>query len=185
MPTCVAKNCNSGGPKAKDSDSDSHRVVLFRFPKKPMIKNRWIRGLHKAKWSPKPNSVLCSLHFGEDSFLPGSLNDPLQRPKLKLNAVPTIFDHSKKKTARKHPKDRSATTPAKPNFSSLHPISDPSEKQQDVEMVTSSDDSGIIAGGSCDNVAQTSSILSENRQDVETVPNDSCIVEGNNFFLLT
>ena len=32
--------------------------------------------------------------------------------------------------------------------------------------------------------AQTSSILSENRQDVETAPNDSCIVEGNNFFLL-
>ena len=181
MPTCVAKNCNSGHPKAKDSDSDSHRVVLFRFPKKPMIKNRWIRGLHKAKWSPKPNSVLCSLHFEESAFLPGSLNDPLQRPKLKLNAVPTIFDHNKKKTARKHPKDRSATTPAKPNFSSLLPISDPGN-QQDKEMFTSPDDS---AGGSCDNVAQTSSILSENRQDVETVPNDSCIVEGNNFFLLT
>jgi hypothetical protein len=179
MPTCVAKNCNSGGPKAKDSDSDSHRVVLFRFPKKPMIKNRWIRGLHKAKWSPKPNSVLCSLHFEESAFLPGSLNDPLQRPKLKLNAVPTIFDHNKKKTARKHPKDRSATTPAKPNFSSLLPISDP-ENQQNEEMVTSPDDSGIIAGGSCDNVAQTSSILSENRQDLETVPDDSCIVEGNN-----
>ena len=41
--------------------------------------------------------------------MPGSLNDPLQRPKLKLNAVPTIFDHIKKNTARKYPKDRSAT----------------------------------------------------------------------------
>ena len=101
MPTCVAKNCNSGHPKAKDTGSSSHRVVLFRFPQKAMIKNRWIRGLHMAKWSPKPNSVLCSLHFEESSFLPGSLNDPLQRPKLKLNAVPTIFDHNKKKKVRK------------------------------------------------------------------------------------
>ena len=132
MPTCVAKNCNSGHAKAKKSDSDRPRVVLFRFPKKAMIKNRWIRGLHMSKWSPKPNSVLCSLHFDEDSFLPGSLNDPLQRPKLKLNAVPTIFDHDKKKTARKTPKNRSATT-APPKFSSLLPIS--SEIQQNVEMV--------------------------------------------------
>ena len=145
MPTCVAKNCYSGHSKGKKSDSGAiSRVVLFRFPEKARIENRWIRALHKYKWSPKSHSVLCSLHFDEDSFLPGSLNDPLQRPKLKLNAVPTVFDHNKKINARKHPKDRSATTPAKPNFSSLLPISDP-ENQQDVEMVTP-DDSGIVAG---------------------------------------
>ena len=133
MPTCVAKNCSSGLPKAKNSDS-SRRVVLYRFPEKARIKNRWIRALHMFKWSPKPNSVLCSLHFDEDSFLPGSLNDPLQRPKLRLNAVPTIFDHDKKKKARKSPKNRSAcATTAPPQFSSLLPIS--SENQQDVEMV--------------------------------------------------
>ena len=40
MPTCVAKNCNSGHPKAKDTGSSSHRVVLFRFPKKAMIKKK-------------------------------------------------------------------------------------------------------------------------------------------------
>ena len=67
-------------------------------------------------------------------------------PKLKLNAVPTIFDHNKKKTARKNPKDRSATTPAKPEFSSLLPITSGSE--QDVDMSTSQDDSGIIASKS-------------------------------------
>ena len=146
MPTCVAKNCYSGHSMRKKSDSEDSRVVLFRFPEKAMIKNRWIRALHMFKWSPKPNSVLCSLHFDEDSFLPGSLNDPLQRPKLKLNAVPTIFDHDKKKTARKQPKNRSATT-APPKFSSLLPISDP-EKQHDVEMVTSPDssDSDVVAG---------------------------------------
>ena len=143
MPTCVAKNCYSGHSKGKKSDSGAiSRVVLFRFPEKARIENRWIRALHKYKWSPKSHSVLCSLHFDEDSFLPGSLNDPLQRPKLKLNAVPTVFDHNKKKEARKLPKDRSATP--KPNFSTLLPVL--SENLQDEEMVTSPDDSGVIAG---------------------------------------
>ena len=141
MPTCVAENCYSGHSKGI-SDSANPKVVLFRFPEKAMIKNRWIRALHKFKWSPKRNSVLCSLHFDEGSFLPGSLNDPLQRPKLKVNAVPTIFDHKKKK-ARKLPKDRSATS-SKPNFSTLLPVL--SENAQDVEMVTSPDDIGIVAG---------------------------------------
>ena len=37
MPTCVAKNCDSGHPKAMDTDSSSHLTVLtphvFRRPK--------------------------------------------------------------------------------------------------------------------------------------------------------
>ena len=139
----MAKNCNSGRAK----EPPDARVVLYKFPKSARISNRWIRGLRRSKWSPKPTSVLCSLHFEENCFLPGTFNDPLQKPKLKPNAVPTIFDHGKKKTARKPPKSRSAPT-AKPNFSSLLPISDP-ENQPDVEMVTSPDDSGIVAGNNC------------------------------------
>ena len=135
----MAKNCNSGRAK----EPPDTRVVLYRFPKSARISNRWIRGLRLSKWSPKKCSVVCSLHFQEDCFLPGTFNDPLQKPKLKPNAVPTIFDHGKKKTARRPPKNRSAPA-AKPNFSSLLPISDP-ENQQDVEMVTP-DDSCIVAG---------------------------------------
>ena len=134
----MAKNCNSGRAK----EPPDARVVLYKFPKSARISNRWIRGLRLSKWSPKPTSVVCSLHFQEDCFLPGTFNDPLQRPKLKPNAVPTIFDNDKKKTVRKPPKNR--TIPAKPKFSSLFPGS--SEKnEQDVEMTTSQDDSGIIA----------------------------------------
>ena len=141
MPSCVAKNCNSG--RAKEPPDSDTRVVLYRFPKSARISNRWIRGLHLSKWSPKKCSVVCSLHFQEDCFLPGTFNDPLQKPKLKPNAVPTIFDHGKKKTARKPPKNRSAT-PEKPKFSSLLL----SENEHDVEMATSQNDSGIIAGKS-------------------------------------
>ena len=149
MPPCVAKNCNSG--RAKEPP-DAPRVVLYKFPKSARISNRWIRGLRRSKWSPKPTSVLCSLHFEENCFLPGTFNDPLQKPKLKPNAVPTIFDHGKKKTARKPPKNRSAPA-VKPNFSSLLPISGPlissekqTENQKDVEMATSPDNSGILVG---------------------------------------
>ena len=142
MPACMAKNCNSGRTK----EGWRSRVVLYRFPKNVRISNRWIRGLRLRKWTPKPNSVLCSLHFDEDCFIPGTFHDPLQRPKLKPNAVPTIFDHGKKKTARKLPKDRSGTS-EKPHFSSSLPIS--SENQQDVEMEKSQNDSAIIAGKSC------------------------------------
>ena len=141
MPPCMAKNCNSGRAK-EPSDT---RVVLYRFPKSVRISNRWIRGLHLSKWTPKPSSVLCSLHFDEDCFMPGTFNDPLQRPKLKPSAVPTIFDYNKKKKARKLPKNR--TTPAKPKLFSLLPIL--SENEQNVEMATSQDDSGIISGKSC------------------------------------
>ena len=142
MPPCMAKNCNSGRTK----EGWRSRVVLYRFPKSPRISNRWIKGLRLSKWTPKPSSVLCSLHFEEDCFMPGTFNDPLQRPKLNPKAVPTIFDHGKKKTARKLPKDRSGT-PEKTCFSNLLPIS--SENQQDVETATSQDDSSIIAGNSC------------------------------------
>ena len=91
----MAKNCNSGRAK----EPPDTRVVLYRFPKSPRISNRWIKGLRLSKWTPKPSSVLCSLHFEEDCFMPGTFNDPLQRPKLNPKAVPTIFDHGKKKTA--------------------------------------------------------------------------------------
>ena len=143
----MAKNCNSG--RAKEPWSFTrNRVVLYRFPKSARISNRWIRGLRLRKWTAKPNSVLCSLHFEENCFIPGTFNDPLQRPKLNPNAVPTLFDHGKKKTARKPPKDRSGT-PEKPHFdfSNLLPIS--SENQQDVETAMSKDGSAIIAGNSC------------------------------------
>ena len=142
MPPCTAKNCNSGRSK---EPPDATRVVLYKFPKSARISNRWIRGLRLRKWTPTPNSVLCSLHFEENCFVPGTFNDPLQRPKLNPKAVPTIFDHGKKKTARKPPKDRSGT-PEKPGFSNLLPIS--SENQQNVETAMSQDGSAIILGNS-------------------------------------
>ena len=175
MPSCMAKNCNSGRAK----DPPNTRVVVYRFPKSVRISNRWIRGLRRGKWTPKPSSVLCSLHFEEDCFMPGTFNDPMIRPKLKPNAVPTIFDYNKKKKARKLPKNR--TTPEEAKNSSL--LLSLSENEQNVEMATSQDDSGIIAGGS-NNDAKTSSsagkpnlipISSENLQDLEMIasPDDS------------
>jgi hypothetical protein len=202
MPACMAKNCNSG--RAKEPWSFTrNRVVLYRFPKSPRISNRWIRGLRLRKWTPKPNSVVCSLHFEESCFIPETFNDPLQRPKLHPKAVPTIFDHGKKKTSRKLPKDRSGT-PETPHFSSLLAIS--SENQQDVETFNDplqqpklnpkdvptifdhgkkktsrklpKDHSGTPEKPGFSNLLP---ISSENQQDVETATckDDSFIIAGN------
>ena len=190
MPSCMAKNCNSGRAK----ELPDTRVVVYRFPKNVRISNRWIRGLRRGKWTPKPSSVLCSLHFDEDCFVPGTFNDPLLRPKLKPNAVPTIFDYNKKKKTRKLPKNR--TTPAEAKNSNL--LLSLSENEQNVKMATSQDDSGIIAGGS-NNDAKTSSsagkpnfsnsipISLENLQDVEMdpSPNDSGVVAGKTFIKIS
>ena len=206
MPACMAKNCKSGRAKEPWSFTRT-RVVLYRFPKSPRILNRWIRGLRLRKWTPKPNSVLCSLHFEENCFVPGTFNDPLQRPKLNPKAVPTIFDHGKKKTARKPPKDRSGT-PEKPGFSNLLPIS--SDNQQDVETMSQDDPLQLpklnpiavptIFGHGKKKTAKKlpkdrsgtpekpgfSNLLpisSENQQDVETAmsQDDGAIIAGNSY----
>ena len=78
---------------------------------------------------------------------------------------------------------QTSSNTGKVDLSILHPTL--SENQEDMEMVTSPESSGIIASGSCDNGAQTISSLSENRQDVEMVTSldDSGIVAGNLFLI--
>ena len=56
-----------------------------------------------------------------------------------------------------------------PNLGHSYVAQTKAQTSSNVEMATSPDNSGIIAGGSFDDVAQTSSSLSENRQGVEMV----------------
>lgn len=85
---CVAAAC-----------SNTHRdgVSLFKFPKDPFLREKWAKQVQRtrAKWNPTENSVLCSKHFEEDCFEPGTdiaaqFGIKLTR-KLKPEAVPSIF----------------------------------------------------------------------------------------------
>ena len=91
MPTrCVAAAC-----------SNTHRdhVSLFRFPRDPNIGEKWTKQVQciRAKWKPTGNSLLCSKHFEENCFEPGSdiaaqfcFGIKLTR-KLKPDAIPSGF----------------------------------------------------------------------------------------------
>ena len=53
----MAKKCKTGRQGA-GQNPDIKTGVLFRFPKKAQLRNRWIRGLRKVKWKPTDNSRL-------------------------------------------------------------------------------------------------------------------------------
>ena len=60
---CVAVAC---------SNTHCDRVSLFRFPRDPNIRKKWVKQVQhtRAKWKPTGNSVLCSEHLEENCFEP-------------------------------------------------------------------------------------------------------------------
>ena len=89
MPTrCVAAAC---------SNTHHDCVSLFRFPSDPFLREKWAKQVQctRAQGNPTANSVLCSKHFEEDCFEPGTdiavqFGIKLTR-KLKPETVPSIF----------------------------------------------------------------------------------------------
>ena len=89
---CIAAGC---------SNVRSDTVSLFRFPKDPALRQRWTKQVKRtrANWKgPSDSSVLCSKHFTESCFEPitgiGATFGLKMRPKLKPDAVPTVFVRS-------------------------------------------------------------------------------------------
>ena len=84
--SCVAAGCTN---KHKDG------VSLFKFPKDPLLRKQWTDRVKRTRggWEgPTDHSVLCSAHFTEDCFEKTLEKYGIsQRPKLKKDAVPTIF----------------------------------------------------------------------------------------------
>jgi hypothetical protein len=62
-------------------------MFIFRFPKDPELRKRWIIATKCKGFIPSDRSCLCSRHFEENAFEVGGL-----RKKLKKDAVPTLFD---------------------------------------------------------------------------------------------
>ena len=88
--SCVAANC---------SNTYGHNVSLFKFPKDPALRQKWIKNVQRtrANWSgPSEHSVLCSQHFDSscfeaDSELAAQMGIQKRR-RLKPDAVPTLFE---------------------------------------------------------------------------------------------
>ena len=87
---CVAAGC---------SNTYSDNVSLFKFPKDPVLRQKWVKNVQRtrAQWSgPSEYSVLCSQHFDSSCFEPDSeLASQMgiqKRRRLKDDAIPTLFE---------------------------------------------------------------------------------------------
>lgn len=78
---CVAYGC---GKTSEDG------VTLFKFPKDPEEFRKWEKQVQRTRvqWVARPNSYLCSEHFGKEYFEPKSATGAL---KLRAGAAPTVF----------------------------------------------------------------------------------------------
>ena len=98
MPSsCVAPGCRSGY-----EGSDNTGIHFFAFPdgeKYPDARVRWISKVPRLNWNPgkKTNIKICHKHFRPEDITYES-NDkrrtravPLQQPRLKDDAVPSIW----------------------------------------------------------------------------------------------
>lgn len=67
------------------------QLILFccSFPKDEKVLNKWIVAIRRKNWTPSKRSKLCSAHFTADSYETSGWSS---RPRLKPDAVPTIFD---------------------------------------------------------------------------------------------
>ena len=70
-------------------------IGLYRFPKDKVKRKQWIQKIHREKWSPKKDTVICSDHFKESCIYRGG-----NVVGINQDAVPTRFkmfpDHLKK-----------------------------------------------------------------------------------------
>lgn len=81
MGGCSAPNC---------SNSTSIGKQLFRFPKDPVRKKKWVVNCRRD-FEPTPHSRLCQDHFEKTQF-EEIARSPAGGKKLKPNAIPTLFN---------------------------------------------------------------------------------------------
>lgn len=81
MGGCSAPNCSNSSTIGKQ---------LFRFPKEPVRKKKWVLNCRRD-FEPTPHSRLCQDHFEESQF-EEIARSPSGGKKLKPNAIPTLFN---------------------------------------------------------------------------------------------
>lgn len=96
----MPSSCCVPGCKSNYCDSDS--VTVFQFPANPELKQKWVKSIHRADFTPNKRSVVCIHHFEErfvvqeDSVVrPDGTILTVKRDRVKLTpeAFPSIFDN--------------------------------------------------------------------------------------------
>lgn len=89
-------------PLCKSNYGNSSGISAFTFPKDKVLREKWIRCIHRDNFSVNNKTVVCIKHFDpkfivrEDIF-PVENGEPIhiprKNPKLTPDAYPTIFDN--------------------------------------------------------------------------------------------
>ncbi|XP_063311629.1 uncharacterized protein LOC134611565 isoform X2 [Pelobates fuscus] len=94
--TCSAHSCNNHFSKGCGKQ-------FFRFPMKdPERLAEWVAAIKRKNWKPSDSSRICSDHFTDKDYMlrPGAMI-----PRLRLDAVPSVFEkptkHLKERVKRK------------------------------------------------------------------------------------
>ena len=95
MPHCMVPECTNNSRKTVG-------ISYHRIPKEKGLREAWLARIRRVNPHDINNSCVCSAHFTPDCFertldlVPGYQ----KRPKLKSDAVPSIFPRSKPEKAR-------------------------------------------------------------------------------------
>nr|CAI5840195.1 unnamed protein product [Callosobruchus analis] len=95
---CCVPNCTG------NYRSSGRNVHIFKFPKDKDLREKWLRSIHRENFQISDHSVVCHLHFVETDILHTTsevdwktgktLTVKLKKPKLKPNAIPSIFPNA-------------------------------------------------------------------------------------------
>ncbi|KAJ8933947.1 hypothetical protein NQ318_008701 [Aromia moschata] len=99
MVCCAIRNCKSDTrmhSKAKNG------ITFHLFPKGYILRSKWLEVVCRPSWSPSARSVICSLHFTNDSFYTTKKGFV----KLISGSIPSLLLPPKPVTARKEPAKR-------------------------------------------------------------------------------
>ncbi|XP_041983793.1 uncharacterized protein LOC121736571 isoform X2 [Aricia agestis] len=81
--SCCVLNCVNN----ENSGSPNDDVIFYRIPKEYYLKQLWTEAIGTPEWELRPNSVVCSAHFGEFDFTISETGEKL----LMDGAVPSQY----------------------------------------------------------------------------------------------
>ncbi|CAL1264091.1 unnamed protein product [Larinioides sclopetarius] len=93
--------CKCSVPACRGNYDETNRVAVFGFPNDKCLREKWLHAIPRKDFNITKNSKVCEKHFKDSEVLRNTtfyiektgetLSAPMKRPKLKENAVPSIF----------------------------------------------------------------------------------------------
>ncbi|XP_044746088.1 THAP domain-containing protein 1-like [Coccinella septempunctata] len=93
-------------PGCRGNYRNGPKVHVFKFPTDTCLLKKWISAIPRQNFEPSVFSRVCEKHFGDDNFIKSTsakdsrtghtVTVPLKIPRLRRDAVPTLFPNCPK-----------------------------------------------------------------------------------------